>query len=98
KESGIGKDELELLAIDLGAEDIKTKEDDVEIYGKPSSLIKIKEGLEKTGIKIESAETELTAKNPFEIRDPKIQEELNKLYEALDDQNDVEEIYSNTAD
>ncbi|HAM96046.1 TPA: YebC/PmpR family DNA-binding transcriptional regulator, partial [Candidatus Azambacteria bacterium] len=30
--------------------------------------------------------------------DPKIQEELNKLYEALDDQNDVEEIYSNTAD
>ncbi|KKU35799.1 MAG: hypothetical protein UX48_C0014G0006 [Candidatus Azambacteria bacterium GW2011_GWB1_46_27] len=32
KESGIGKDELELLAIDLGAEDIKTKEDDVEIY------------------------------------------------------------------
>ena len=35
------------------------------------------------------------AKNEIEITEPKIKEQLSKLFEALDEQEDVSEIYSN---
>lgn len=94
----ITKEELELKAIDLGADDIKTDDEYIEIYTNTHSIAEIKDGLEKIGVIIESTGIDFIPKNPIKISDLKTRENLDKLYEALDDQNDVEEFYSNTTD
>ena len=93
------KEELELLAIDAGAQDIKqTDEETLEIYTKPEELDKIKKALEEKDIKAEDASLVWLAKNETQIEGPKDKECLEKLFEALDENEDVNEIYSNISD
>lgn len=89
------KEDLELKAIDTGAEDIKQKGDLLEIYTKAENLAKIKENLEKAGIKIEDTSLDWVPKNEIEIKDQSLKNQLEKLFEALDENDDVNEIYSN---
>ncbi len=104
------KEELEMAAIEAGAEDIKWKETDnapldsehltgqekyLEIYTKPEQLMEIKKVLEEKNIVIESASLDLIPKNEIKITDESAKEKIQKLFEALDEQNEVEEIYSN---
>jgi len=85
------KEEIELAAIEAGAEDIKEKEDCLEIYTKPEDLDRVKTNLEKENIKIESAELEWVPKE--EIEGDK--EKAEKLFEQLDENDAVQNIYSN---
>jgi len=84
--------EAELKVIDAGAEDIKEHEDNIlEIYTKPESLDQVKKNLEKD-FEIESATLGWVAKEEIEVQN---KESIEKLFEALDDNDDVQEIYSN---
>lgn len=89
------KEEIELLAIDNGASDIKEEDTSLVIYIAPEKLSNLKELLEKERVKIESAEAELITKNPVEISDQNVLKKVGRLMEALDEQDDVNEIYSN---
>jgi len=89
------KDELELAAIDAGAEDVEWKNNVLEIYTKPNDLEKVKENLEKARIKIEDASLSWVPKNEVEIKDESLKSQLERLFEALDENEDVNEIYSN---
>ncbi len=92
------KDEIELLAIDKGAQDIKQpNEETLEIYTKPEDLDKIKKSLEEKNIKTEEASLIWAAKNETALTDAKDKERLEKLFEALDEQEDVNEVYTNIA-
>lgn len=94
--SGLDKEKLELLAIDCGAEDLKWQTEDLlEIYTKLEDLEKVKKALEVKNIKIESVSLDWVPKNEIEITDPKAKEQLDKLLEVLDENDDVNEIYSN---
>ena len=101
-------DELELAAIESGAEDVKWFGDELEIYTKPEDLEKVKKTLEEkfrlmnnressTGsgqIKIDSASLDWVAKEEIEISE-KDKEQAQKLFEALDENDSVNDIYSN---
>ena len=90
------KENLELAAIDSGAQDLKwLDEDSLEIYTKPDELEKVKKSLEEKKIKIEESSLIWTPKNETQINNPKDKERLEKLFEALDENEDVNEIYSN---
>ncbi len=93
--AGKNIEELELLAINAGAADILKEDDILKIFTKPEELHTVKEELEKAGITIESAELDLIAKNPIEITDKKVQEQIEKIIDALDELDDVQEIYTN---
>lgn len=98
KTSPAKKEALELLAIDAGAQDIKQQDGEtVEIYTKPDELDKIKKSLEEKNIKIEDASLIWLAKNETQIAEAKDKERLEKLFEALDEHDDVNEIYSNVS-
>ena len=56
---------------------------------------KVKESLEKNNIKISDAGLEWRAKNTIKIDDEKINTRIEKLFEALDEQEDVNDIFSN---
>ena len=91
-----GKDaeELELMAIDSGAKDIQSEEGVMKIFTDPSNLQKVQENLEKNGFKILEAELAYLPKNTAKI-DEKNRATYEKLLEALDEQEDVDEIFDN---
>lgn len=89
------KEELELMAIDAGAEDVKWIDDILEIYTKPEDLENAKKNLEKSGIKIENVSLDWVPKDEITIEDESVKKQLEKLFETLDENEDVKEIYSN---
>ncbi len=90
------KEELERLAIDAGARDLKwPDEETLEIYTQPDELEKVKKSLAEKKIKIEDSSLIWTPKNETQISNLKDKERLEKLFEALDEHGDVNEVYSN---
>jgi len=89
-------DEAELLAIEAGAEDIERREKSLIIYTKTSELQKVKEVLEKSNFKINSAELSF-----LPIQKTQLAKEDEKKYENLvgflDENDDVVDIYDNVA-
>lgn len=88
----MNKEELEMDTIEAGAEDILEQDDFVIIYTKPDELEKVKKNLEEKGITIESSSLGWVAK---EAKEAENKESLEKLFEALVDNDDVQDIYSN---
>jgi YebC/PmpR family DNA-binding regulatory protein len=88
------KEELELAVIEAGAEDIRWYGDDLEIYTTPENLEKIKKILEEKLVKIDSFSLDWVAKETVDL-DEKQKEACQKLFEALDENEAVQEIYSN---
>lgn len=93
--AGLKKEKVELQAIDLGALDIKEEDNALAIFCEPKKLGGLKKSLEQKGIKIVSQDIELKTKNPIKISDKNLLSKIEKLMEALDSHDDVNEIYSN---
>lgn len=89
------KEKLEMLAIEFGAEDTKWQEDGIlDIYTKIENLENVKQSLEKQGLKIESASLDWAPKEEISV-DEKQKESCQKLFEALDESDSVQNTYSN---
>jgi len=88
------KDEIELTVIEAGAEDIYWDSDILDVYTSPENLEMVKKNLEEKQIKIDSASLDWVAKEGVEISE-KEREQAQKLFEALDDNDAVNNIYSN---
>lgn len=84
-------EEQELAVIEAGAEDIKIENNETLIYTTPQDLQKVKEKLDALQIKIESAELGFAPKNTVAIDVSKVE----KLLNALEEHDDVQEIYTN---
>ncbi len=93
--SSASKEELELTAIEDGAEDFKWRGDTLDIYTKPEDVEKLKKSLGEGQIKIQSSGLTWAAKEEIDT-EPETQARLEKLFEDLDGNEDVQEIYSNT--
>lgn len=90
------REDLELKAIEAGAEDIHWNDNKVDIYTKVEDLEKVKANLKKQGIQIESASLDWMAKENIQINE-KDEKDSKKLFETLDELDSVQEIYSNLA-
>ena len=88
------KEKLELVAIEAGAEDIYWHEDFLDVYVKIEELDKVKKSLEEKGIKIEGVSLDWVPKEEISL-DEKTKGACQKLFEALDELESVQEIYSN---
>lgn len=92
--NGESKEDLELKVIEAGAEDIYWHKDYLDVYTKIEDLEKVKENLKNKGIKIDTATLDWVAKKMITVNE-KERESLEKLFAALDENDDVQEIYSN---
>jgi YebC/PmpR family DNA-binding regulatory protein len=90
----INKEEFELLAIDSGADDIVFEEKEIYVYTKIEDLEVVKKALEDKGFKIESSSLDYVAKEEVEISE-KEKQATERLFEALDNNDAVNNIYSN---
>ena len=86
------KEELEIKAIDAGAQDLEWEENTLYIYTTPEDLFDVSKNIEAKNIKIESSSLAWVPKEKIKVT--KI-ESIEKLFHALDDSADVQNIYSN---
>ena len=91
---GLDSDEVALLAIDAGAEDVKTENGSVEIQTNPSELEQVRRALEQQQIKVVSAEMEMVPKTTIQL-DVKTSEQVLRLMEKLEELDDVQRVYTN---
>ena len=90
---GVDSEEIALLAIDAGAEDVKTEKDYVEVYTKPEDLEKVRKVVEENGHVI-SAEISLMPQTTVLLEDNKAVQALHFLDE-LEGLDDVQRVFSN---
>ena len=93
--SGADEDELFLAAADAGAEDIETDGDMIQVTSAPESLSAVREAIEAGGFTIESSELSLLPKTTVAIDDEGKARQLMRLIEALEDNDDVQDVYAN---
>lgn len=92
----ISDDELMMLSLDLGADDIDTESDEyVTIICAPASLEAVREGLIKQKLRTDSAEAVMAPISSAEIQDKESAKLLIKLLDALENHDDVQQVYSN---
>lgn len=88
------REDLELIAIEAGAEDIYWQDDTLEVYTKADKLENVKKKLEEKGIKVDSISLDWKPKEMVTLKESQ-KEQCLKLFDALDDLDSVQEIYSN---
>jgi YebC/PmpR family DNA-binding regulatory protein len=88
-----GEDDL-IAAIDAGAEDVREDGDQLRVLCEPSDLSAVREVLEGSGVEIESATVATEPKSTVEVKGHDAQR-LLELLEALDEQDDVDEVFAN---
>lgn len=88
-------DDIELVAIDAGAEDIEKMDDMMRILTAPQDYTETKDALEKAGFKVEKAEIQLLPQMTVHVSDEKTAEKVLKLLDLLDEDEDVDNVASN---
>lgn len=93
--SATDEDTLMSVALDAGAEDMRHDGDQFEILTQPSAFSAVTEALEKAGIPTLSAEVSLIPLTPVPVSDKGVAQSVNKFIDALEDNDDVRNVYSN---
>lgn len=83
-----------MAGIDLGAEDFEEDDGTIIFYTQPSDLAAVRDGLVETGGHVAQAELVMVPKTTVRVEGREA-EQLLKLLEALDDQEDVQEVVAN---
>lgn len=92
---GSDEDEMMMMALDAGAEDMKAEEDVYEIYTSPADFSVVREALEQQGLSFLSAEVNKIPQNTVSVDDPDTLKNIQKLLDMLDDNDDVQNVYHN---
>ena len=91
----IDEDTLTEDAIEAGADDISISDEVFEIYTDKSALQEVKENLEKSGYKFLSVQLEYIPSTYVELDDADDIKNFTKLTDALDDNEDVIDVWHN---
>jgi len=92
----IGEDDLMNLALEAGAEDVRTSGDAYEVITAPDATFDtVKKAIEAKGITPESAELTMLPDTEVNITDEHVAESLLNMMEELDDHDDTKNVYSN---
>jgi YebC/PmpR family DNA-binding regulatory protein len=94
--SKLDLDELELDLIDAGAEDIERNEDEIVIYTKFTEFGHMQKFLESKGLEAKSSELHYIPNATKELPENQ-QDEVLKLVEVLENDDDVQTVYHNLA-
>ncbi|MFZ0391290.1 MAG: YebC/PmpR family DNA-binding transcriptional regulator [Calditrichia bacterium] len=88
------EEDLMLLAIDAGADDLKLEDDFFEIYTQYEDLYKVRSALEDQGIQVDNAELTMIPQNLVSLEEKEALQML-KLMDALDENDDVQNVFAN---
>jgi YebC/PmpR family DNA-binding regulatory protein len=87
-------DELALVAIDAGADDVKVQDGVVEVYTEPSALERVREALVAKKLNVTSAERTMLPKTTVDLSDSDALKTL-RLMDRLEEYDDVQKVHVN---
>lgn len=94
EKAGHDEDEVMMLALDNGADDIQTEDENYIVFASPDKLHALTKAFEEANIKVESSEVEYIPTNTASL-DENASTSVRKLIDALEDLDDVQEVYTN---
>lgn len=93
--ASVSEDKLMNIVLDAGAEDMQLDDDVYDVITDPAGFPSVVEALEKAGIKSVSSEITMIPDNYVTISDKATAANVLKFIEALEDNDDVQNVYSN---
>ena len=95
EECDMEADDLMMLALDAGADDFSEEEDSFEIITDPDDLGTVREALEKEGVMMAEAEVTMIPQNYVSVTDETALKNLQRTLDLLDEDDDVQNVYTN---
>jgi len=82
------------LALELGVEDAEVQDDVYELYSAAEDYASVRDELERRGVPVSSQSLALLPNNEVEL-EPELAASVVRLIEALEDQDDVQHVWTN---
>ncbi len=95
EECDMDADDLMMAALDAGAEDFTEQDDSFEILTAPDDFSAVREELEKQGIPLASADITMIPQTYVALTDESALKQLNRTLDLLDEDDDVQAVYTN---
>jgi YebC/PmpR family DNA-binding regulatory protein len=90
----VTEDELMMLALEAGADDLQASDETFELTSAPETLDAVLRALESAGIPVERGETAMVPTNMTAVGEEHV-EKLLRMLETLEEHDDVQSVYSN---
>ena len=95
EECDMSADDLMMLVLDAGAEDLKEEEDSFEVVTSEEDFDAVKQAIEEAGIAMVSAEVTMIPQNYVTLTDETAIKQIQRILDILDDADDVQAVYHN---
>ncbi len=92
---GVDEDNLMLIALDSGAEDLRLQGDFFEVITDPAMFMKVQEAIRANHFEVANAEIPMLPKATMDPPDVETAMRVIRLMETLDDYDDTQNVYSN---
>jgi YebC/PmpR family DNA-binding regulatory protein len=91
----VDEDDLMLVALDAGADDIADDGELWRVISPPSDLHKVRTAIEEAGMAVDSADLTMLPQNTIPLDDAESAKKVLRLIDALDEQDDVQNVFAN---
>jgi YebC/PmpR family DNA-binding regulatory protein len=89
------EEEVMLAAVEGGADDVERDGSSLRLTSEPEALQRLRAALEEAGIEPESVAVTMLPKTTVKIEDEATARKVLRLMDALDDNDDVQDVYAN---
>ena len=90
---GLDEDEMMMMALDAGADDVEVGDGVAVVYTAPDSFSEVRENLEAAGCTFLAADRKMVPTTTTEITDPELAAKIQRLIDELEDYDDTEAVY-----
>lgn len=93
--AGSSEDDVMLAALDAGADDVSADGDGWRVTCEPNLVFDVKSALESSGLIVISADSTMVSSTIVEVSDPETAKKILRIMEALEDNDDVQDVFAN---
>lgn len=94
KEMGYDDDEVMMIAIEGGAEDVKVEEDHIEVITEPADFDAVEKAMTDNNIELAMSEITMVPDTMVSLSDSDAAK-VSKMIDIFEDMDDIQEVYSN---
>jgi YebC/PmpR family DNA-binding regulatory protein len=91
----VSEDEIFEIALEAGADDVVTTEDQFEVHTDPAAFESVKQAFDDQGLGYSMAEITMIPQNTVKLDEESQAAQVLKLMEAIEDSDDVQKVYAN---
>ena len=95
EQNQVAEDEVLEVALEAGADDVITTEDQYEVHTELSAFESVKQAFDDQELRYTMAEITMMPQNTVNIDDESVAAQVLKLMEAIEDADDVQKVYAN---